>query len=99
MTDNQINLGVQIIPIADAEKCYPVIDQCIGLIQESGIAYQVTAFETILEGRYREIMDLIDKLYALALSQSTELVINIRLHAKNGQDVFGTDKTAKFNKG
>lgn len=99
MTNHQINLGVQIIPIADTAKCYPVIDQCISLIQRSGISYQVTAFETILEGRYREIMDLIDRLYELALSQSEELVINIRLHAKNGQDVFGTDKTAKFNKG
>ncbi|MCE7990352.1 MAG: thiamine-binding protein [Roseivirga sp.] len=97
MTNHQINLGVQIIPIADAAKCYPIIDQCIALIQQSGIAYQVTAFETILEGPYEELMSLIDLLYELALSMSEELVINIRLHAKNGQDVFGTDKTAKFN--
>lgn len=99
MTDHQINLGIQIVPIADTEKCYPIIDACIGLIQQSGIAYQVTAFETILEGKYREIMDLVNRLYALALSRSEELVINIRLHAKKGKDVFGTDKTAKFNKG
>lgn len=98
MTNHQINLGVQIIPIADADKCYPVIDQCIRLIQESGITYQVTAFETILEGQYQEIMSLIDQLYELALSKSDELVINIRIHAKNGQDVFSTDKTEKFRK-
>lgn len=98
MTNHQINLGIQIIPIADVDKCYPVIDQCIRLIQESGITYQVTAFETILEGQYREIMSLIDQLYELALSESKELVINIRLHAKNGQDVFGTHKTDKFKK-
>lgn len=95
--NHQINLGIQTIPIADADKCYPIIDQCIHLIQASGITYQVTAFETILEGRYREIMDLVDRLYELALSKSDELVINIRLHAKRGQDVFGTDKTLKFN--
>jgi uncharacterized protein YqgV (UPF0045/DUF77 family) len=96
MTDHQINLGIQIVPIADAHKSYPVIDECIGMIQHSGIAYQVTPFETVLEGHYKEIMALVDKLYALALSQSEELVINIRIHAKNGKDVYGTDKTAQF---
>lgn len=97
MTENQINLGIQIVPIAEPRSCYSIIDECIGLIQSSGIAYQVTAFETILEGQYQDIMNLVDELYTLALSKSEELVINIRLHAKSGKDVFGTDKTAKFN--
>ena len=94
--NNQINLGIQIIPIADADKGYPVIDQCILMIQESGISNYVTAFETILEGTYREVMSLVDQLYKLALSKSNEVVINIRLHAKNGKDVLSTDKTEKF---
>jgi uncharacterized protein YqgV (UPF0045/DUF77 family) len=94
---NQINLGIQIVPIADAIKSYPIIDECIHLIQSSGITYQVTPFETVLEGEYQEIMNLTDKLYTLALAKSDELVINIRIHAKRGEDVFGTDKTSKFN--
>ncbi len=97
MTENQINLGIQIVPIAEAKSCYAIIDECIGLIRQSGITYQVTAFETILEGKYREIMHLVDQLYQLALTKSDELVINIRLHAKSGSDVFSTDKTAKFS--
>lgn len=95
--DHQINLGIQIVPIANASEGYPVIDQCIRLIQKSGIKNEVTAFETILEGKYKEIMALVDKLYALSLGASDEIVINIRIHAKNGRDVFASDKTDKFH--
>lgn len=95
--NNQINLGIQIVPIANPDEGYPIIDACIAMIQESCIQYQVTPFETVLEGPYEELIALVNKLYSLALSKSEELVINIRIHAKNGLDVFGSDKTDKFN--
>jgi uncharacterized protein YqgV (UPF0045/DUF77 family) len=94
---NQINLGIQIVPIAQAKDGYPVIDQCIKKIQSSGIKYVVTPFETVLEGQYDQIMALVNELYILALGKSEELVINIRIHAKNGQNVYGAEKTDKFN--
>ncbi len=94
---NQINLGLQIVPIANADKGYPIIDECIGKIQSSGIKYIVTPFETVLEGDYDEVMALVRTTYDLALTKSEELVINIRIHAKNGQDVYGSEKTDKFN--
>ncbi|MEM8894225.1 MAG: thiamine-binding protein [Bacteroidota bacterium] len=94
---HQINLGIQVVPIADANKGYPVINQCIERIQSSGIKYTVSPFETILEGDYQEIMSLVNELYEMALSETDELVINIRIHAMNGRDVIASDKTDKFN--
>ena len=32
----QINLGIQVVPILNADECYPIIDACIELIQASG---------------------------------------------------------------
>lgn len=95
--NNQINLGIQIVPIASAKDSYPIIDDCIARIQTSGLKYIVTPFETVLEGQYEEIMSLVNELYSLALTKSQELVINIRIHAKNGHDVYGAEKTDKFN--
>ncbi len=94
---HQINLGIQVVPIANAQKGYSIIDQCIEKIQSSGLSYTVTPFETVLEGKYQEIMTLVNALYELAISKSDELVINIRIHAKNGRDVLASDKTDKFN--
>ncbi len=92
-----INLGIQIVPILDKDKGFPIIDECIELIQESGINYTVTPFETILEGDYRAIMDLVNELYTKANELSPETVINIRIHTIRDAHVVGTDKTAKFN--
>ena len=92
-----INLGIQIIPILEREEGFPIIDACIHLIQASGIPYQVTPFETILEGEYKPIMSLVDQLYAKANELSPETVINIRIHTIRGANVKGSDKTEKFN--
>lgn len=96
--DHQINLGIQVVPVASASDGYPIIDACIEIIQKSGIPYTVTPFETVLEGRYTDIMELVDQLYDQSLARCEEVVINIRIHAKRSEDVRGSDKTNKFNR-
>ncbi|OEK05009.1 thiamine-binding protein [Roseivirga misakiensis] len=93
---HQINLGIQVVPIAAADQGYPIIDECIALIQKSGISYTVTPFETVLEGNYKEIMSLVHDIYERANTLSPETVINIRIHSKQNKDVVAKDKTDKF---
>uniref|UniRef100_UPI004047BA1C thiamine-binding protein n=1 Tax=Roseivirga sp. TaxID=1964215 RepID=UPI004047BA1C len=93
----KINLGLQILPITESTRCYQIIDQCIHIIQTSGIQHQVTAFETILEGTYVEVMELVSKIHDFSLTQTEELVINIRMHSKANSDVHAIDKTKKFS--
>lgn len=93
----KINLGIQIAPILAREQGFPIIDECIHMIQSSGITYTVTPFETVLEGEYREIMDLVDQLYTKVNALSPETVINIRIHTRRDADVIGKEKTEKFN--
>lgn len=93
----KINLGIQIAPILAREEGFPIIDECIRMIQKSGIAYTVTPFETVLEGEYREIMNLVDALYEKVNQLSPETVINMRIHTRRDADVIGAEKTDKFN--
>ena len=93
----KINLGIQIAPILEREKGFPIIDECIKMIQDSGIQYTVTPFETVLEGEYEETMKLVDQLYHKVSSLSPETVINMRIHTRRGGDVIGTEKTQKFS--
>lgn len=96
MIMKQINLGIQVVPVLNAEASYPIIDTCIELIQASGIKYQVTPFETVLEGSYEKVMTLVDTICQRANELSPETVINIRMHLKRNQDVYAADKTEKF---
>ena len=93
----KINLGLQILPITESTRCYQIIDQCINMVQASGLQHQVTAFETILEGTYKEVMGLVAAIHDFSLTQTEELVINIRIHSKANSDVHAIDKTKKFN--
>lgn len=93
----KINLGIQILPITESARCYQIIDQCIEIIKSSGIQYHVTAFETILEGTYIEVMELVSTIHDFSLTETEELVINIRMHSKASSDVHAIDKTKKFN--
>jgi uncharacterized protein (TIGR00106 family) len=93
---HKINLGLQIIPITTSDFSYQIIDECIAIIQESKIPYEVTAFETILEGSYDQIMELVSKVHQYSLTKTNEIVINIRIHSKADGDVRAEDKTEKF---
>ncbi|OEK00509.1 hypothetical protein BFP97_02840 [Roseivirga sp. 4D4] len=94
----QINLGIQVVPILDSASSYPIIDSCIELIQQSGIKHQVTPFETVLEGPYKEVMQLVDDIFTKTDELSPETVINIRIHSKRDIDVIASEKTEKFIK-
>lgn len=94
---HQINLGIQVVPVLSADQGYPIIDACIELIKASGITYKVTPFETVLEGPYSQLMDLVDKIYTKANALSPETVINIRIHSMRDADVIAAEKTEKFD--
>ena len=91
-----INLGIQVLPVQDSEKAYKIVDECIACIQNSGVKYQVTPFETILEDEYKVVMHVFDQVFELANTMSPETVIQARLHSKRNADVSAEEKTAKF---
>lgn len=91
-----INLGIQVLPVQSSQKAYDIVDECIACIQQSGVKYQVTPFETILEGEYEEVMHVFHQVFGLANTLSPETVIQARLHSKRDMDVSAKEKTAKF---
>ena len=92
----QANLSLQVNPINE-KNAYPIIDEAIRVIQDSGLRYRVQPFSTIVEGALSELIDemLAAKEAALAAG-GDELVLNIQIHLKKSGDVSFEDKTAKF---
>lgn len=93
-----VNLSLQIIPVNTADA-YPIIDAAIGIIQKSGLKYEVQPFATLLEGPLEEVMEVAMQAKDAALEAGgEELVINIQLHLKKDKNVHFEDKTEKFNR-
>lgn len=57
-----------------------LVDDVIALISNSGLDYNVGAFETVFEGNYRDCMDLLDKCLELGAMGGADIFANIKIH-------------------
>jgi uncharacterized protein YqgV (UPF0045/DUF77 family) len=91
----QINVAIQLLPFGnDAEK-YEIIDKAIQLIQKSGLKYIVCPFETVVEGEYATIFELVEKIKTESLKLCSDVVINLKIHAAN-RDLTFDEKLEKY---
>ncbi|MFS0612857.1 thiamine-binding protein [Lederbergia ruris] len=56
-------VSIQIIPkLANGGDTYPLVDEAIKVIAESGVSYEVHPLETTMEGDLSYIMQIIEKM-------------------------------------
>lgn len=92
-----VNASIQLIPIVTDKHPYLWVDEAISIIQQSGIAYEVGPFATVIEGKYTEVMQVIQNineyLYSLGCE---EWIQNIQIQIRSNGDITGLEKTQKF---
>lgn len=82
-----INAGIQIVPINIVDPSYAIINKAIDHISHSGLDYTITPFETVVNGTTEQVLALIAELKQLTENNgANELIINIRMHSKAGED-------------
>ncbi|MFN4007283.1 MAG: MTH1187 family thiamine-binding protein [Chitinophagaceae bacterium] len=94
-----IHAALQLIPIGNpASDSYAIIDQIIQLIHDSGLTYQVTPFNTVVEAPWADVQLLLSTIqaYLFELPQQ-EWVLNIQLHCKAQNDVSFASKAVQIN--
>jgi uncharacterized protein (TIGR00106 family) len=96
-TKNTINLGLQIVPKSKTIETYALVDKAIEVIQKSGVKYEVTPFETVMEGPQDELMMIAKKAQKAVLDAGAdEVLVYYRLHIRRDTDVTMLEKTGKF---
>jgi uncharacterized protein (TIGR00106 family) len=94
---NQINLAVQVLPRSAAKGTYELVDVAIDLIRKSGLNHVVCPFETVIEGPYDDVMQLVKDIQeAVYGAGADEMIVNIKIQSRNNQDVFIDDKMNKY---
>lgn len=92
-----INAGIQLVPFLPADKGMLLIADCILLIKKSGLNHEVNAMETVVEGNFSEISQLIKTIHACFYKENIqEYLLNIRFHISNEKDIRMKTKTEKF---
>ncbi len=93
-----VNASIQILPIVQDRHPYEWVDEAIAVIQQSNVKYEVGAFATTLEGKYEEVMNVINAINEYLLKKGcAEWITSIQLQIRSNSDITGDEKTAKFH--
>lgn len=97
MNNYKINVTIQLLPTKCTADKIELIDKAIACIKDSKLKHLVCPFETVVEGTYDEIFDLVNKIRTTTLNNGCEeLLINMKMHAGN-KDLFFEDKLVKYS--
>jgi uncharacterized protein (TIGR00106 family) len=94
---HQINLAIQVLPRSESVGVYELVDEAIRVIRDSGLKYQVCPFETVIEGDYDTVMNVVRQVQEICLEAGAdELLVNIKIQIRKNDDVTIEEKVGKY---
>jgi uncharacterized protein (TIGR00106 family) len=94
---SQINAAIQVLPRSANKNIYEIVDEAIKVIQQSGLKYQVCPFETVVEGEYNKVIELIEKVQDACYNAGAEdLICNLKIQSSKNKAVTIDDKMHKY---
>lgn len=94
------SIAIQVLPQTSRDDIFNKVDEVIEYIASTGLDYEVSAFETTVDGEFEDLMDIIKKAHEIMLDEDIEGVscyIKTSFR-KNGDGWSIEDKTKKYRK-
>lgn len=91
-----VNIALQVLPNSTTIHSYTLVDKAIEVIAASGIKYKVTPFETVMEGTYDEIMEVIKKAQQACYEAGADSIMTYIKIQSSFDDVRIEDKMHKY---
>ncbi|MGZ3938998.1 MAG: thiamine-binding protein [Flavisolibacter sp.] len=96
MHNHIINASIQIVPIVQDRHPYEWVDEAIEVIKSSGIKCEVGPFATVVEGKYDEVMRVINQVNDhLQQRDCSEWITNVQIQVRSNGDITADEKTEK----
>lgn len=76
----------QMFPTDKGESVSKYVSQIIGLVDQSGLSYQLTPMGTILEGSWEEVFGLITRCFEKLEQQSNRISVSIKVDYRKGDE-------------
>lgn len=95
--NNTVNIALQILPTSKTVHPYSIVDAAISVIAASGLKYRVTPFETVMEGSYDRIMEVVKLAQQACYDAGAEnLMTYLKIQSNGNGDVSIEDKMGKY---
>ncbi len=91
-----VNIALQILPNSTKNHPYSIVDEAIKVIANSGLRYKVTPFETVIEGKYDEIMEVIKNAQEACYEAGAESLMTYIKIQSSKDNVSIEDKMEKY---
>ena len=96
MHSHIVNASIQVVPVVQDRHPYEWVDEAIDVIKKSGVRFEVGPFATVVEGKYDEVLRVINDVNEYLYSRScNEWILNVQLQIRSSGDITGDEKTAK----
>jgi uncharacterized protein (TIGR00106 family) len=96
MMNNTINAAIQVLPRSKDKHPYAIVDIAIEVIKNSGLKYIVCPFETVIEGKYDDVMKIISDIHTACYDAGAdEIICNLKIQTAK-IDVSIHDKMQKY---
>ncbi|MFW5759633.1 MAG: thiamine-binding protein [Cyclobacteriaceae bacterium] len=94
----KVNLALQVLPTAGPHHdSYALVDAAINIIAQSGLKYKVCPFETVIEGTYAEVMEVVEKAQDACFAAGAEkMMVYIKIQRDKNRDAQIEDKLNKY---
>lgn len=97
--NHTVNVALQVLPTARDKHPYDLVDEAIRVIAASGLKYRVTPFETVMEGDYDRIMQVVHQAQEACYAAGADsLMTYIKIQSNATTDVTIEDKTGKYDR-
>jgi len=90
------NLSLQIIPMVDEKKVYPLVDKVIELIESSGIKYQVGPMETTMEGDLGHLLEIVKQAQQVCTDSGADRILSVVKIDYSSRGVTIDEKVGKY---
>lgn len=96
--NHQVNVAVQVLPKSETKGTYALVDEAIKVIIDSGLKYRVCPFETVIEGPYQNIMNVIEKIQEKCFEKGAdEMLVYVKIQNRKDGNVTIEDKMEKYD--
>lgn len=94
---NTVNIALQILPASKDKHPYALVDEAIKIIENSGLKYRVTPFETVMEGSYDKIMAVVKQAQEACYTAGADSLMTYLKIQTSKEDVHIEDKMEKYD--
>ena len=91
-----VNIALQILPTSKTVHPYSIVDKAIEVIANSGLRYKVTPFETVMEGSYDKIIEVVKKAQEACYEAGADSLMTYVKIQTSKSDVSIEDKMEKY---